>query len=243
MSWGTDNLPAGPEIEERDDLIIVEGRADVLNLLRIGIKNSIAVQGTSVPKSIIALTKEKNPVTFFGDGDRGGTLILKELLQVAEIDYVARAPEGYEVEELTRKQMIKALQNKKQISEGKISEEIEVDVQETSEEEYTDKEKVLLRFLKKLKVKNKEQIVEAVRNIGLGQAIAFDKKMNQLFEISVGKLYDKLDEYHQSKYLVMDGILTSRLLSRLLKFNVDFVACKNREEELKIPDKITVFYF
>jgi DNA primase len=168
---------------------------------------------------------------------------LKELIQVAEIDYVARAPEGYEVEELTRKQMIKALQNKKQISEGKIPEEIEVETPEASGEEYTDKEKVLLRFLKKLKVKNKEQIVEAVRTIGLGQAIAFDKKMNQLFEISVGKLYDKLDEFHQSKYLVMDGILTSRLLSRLLKFNVDFVACKNREEELKIPDKITVFYF
>jgi len=113
IAWGPDKLPAGPEVDNNPDLIIVEGRADVLNLLRIGIKNTIAVQGTQVPKSVIVLAKKKKTVTCFLDGDRGGTIILNELMQLLKLDYVARAPDGYEVEELTRKQMIKSLQNKR----------------------------------------------------------------------------------------------------------------------------------
>ena len=106
LSWGKEKLPAGPEVDSNPDLIIVEGRADVLNLLRIGVKNTIAVQGTQVPKSVIKLTKNKGSVTAFLDGDRGGMIILKELLQVAKIDFIARAPEGYEVEELTLEKVI-----------------------------------------------------------------------------------------------------------------------------------------
>src|SRR2546426_4205679 len=91
--------------------IKVEGRQDVLNLLRSGIKNAIAVEGTNVPKTIQELSKER-ALTAFVDGDRGGDLILKELLQVAEVDFIARAPRGKEVEELTQKQIMKALRNK-----------------------------------------------------------------------------------------------------------------------------------
>src|SRR3989454_937557 len=91
--------------------IKVEGRQDVLNLLRSGIKNAIAVEGTNVPKTIQELSKER-ALTAFVDGDRGGDLILKELLQVAEVDFIARAPRGKEVEELTQKQIMKCLRNK-----------------------------------------------------------------------------------------------------------------------------------
>ncbi|MEJ2280133.1 MAG: DNA primase DnaG [Candidatus Lokiarchaeota archaeon] len=82
ISWGSENLPAGPDVEEDPDLILVEGRADVLNLLRIGVKNTIAVQGTQIPKSVLELMKNKETVTAFLDGDRGGTIILKELMQL-----------------------------------------------------------------------------------------------------------------------------------------------------------------
>lgn len=105
-------LPAGPEAESSDAIIIVEGRADVLNLLRAGIKNVIAVNGTSIPPEIVELTKSKKTVTAFVDSDRGGDLILRELLQVAKIDYVARPPPGRSVEELTRKEIIRALKDK-----------------------------------------------------------------------------------------------------------------------------------
>jgi len=111
VSFGPERLPAGPNIANSDAIIIVEGRQDVLNLLRSGIKNAIAVEGTNVPKTIQELSKEK-ALTAFVDGDRGGDLILKELLQVAEVDFIARAPRGKEVEELTQKQIMKCLRNK-----------------------------------------------------------------------------------------------------------------------------------
>src|SRR3972149_5083857 len=111
VSFGPERLPAGPNVADSDAIIVVEGRQDVLNLLRSGIKNAIAVEGTNVPKTVQELSKEK-VVTAFVDGDRGGDLILRELLQVAEVDFIARAPRGREVEELTQKQIVKSLRNK-----------------------------------------------------------------------------------------------------------------------------------
>ncbi len=111
LHYGTDHLPAGPNVGESDAIIVVEGRNDVLNLLRSGIKNAIAVEGTNVPKTVQELSKER-VITAFVDGDRGGELILRELFQVAEVDFVARAPKGQEVEEITQKQIMKCLRNK-----------------------------------------------------------------------------------------------------------------------------------
>src|SRR2546422_631082 len=111
VSFGAERLPAGPNVADSDAIIIVEGRQDVLNLLRSGIKNAIAVEGTNVPKTIQELSKER-ALTAFVDGDRGGDLLLKELLQVAEDDFIARAPRGKEVEELTQQRIMKCLRNK-----------------------------------------------------------------------------------------------------------------------------------
>ncbi len=111
ITYGSEHLPAGPNVETSDAIIVVEGRSDVLNLLKYGIKNAIAVEGTNIPGTIQDLSKERI-VTAFVDGDRGGELILRELLQVSEIDFIARAPRGSEVEELTQKQVMKTLRNK-----------------------------------------------------------------------------------------------------------------------------------
>ncbi|MDD5331892.1 MAG: DNA primase DnaG [Candidatus Nanoarchaeia archaeon] len=111
IEYGKDRLAAGPAIEESDEVIVVEGRADVLNLLRHGIKNAIAMNGTNVPETIIELCGKKT-VTVFVDGDRGGDLIIKEISAVAEIDYVAKAPDGKEVEEITKKEIHKALRSR-----------------------------------------------------------------------------------------------------------------------------------
>ncbi len=111
--YGPDKLPAGPELMSSDEIIIVEGRADIINLMKNGINNTIAVEGTHIPKTIIDLTKKKDKtIIAFLDGDRGGDLILRELMQVARVDYIARAPEGKEVEDLTRREISKALQAK-----------------------------------------------------------------------------------------------------------------------------------
>ncbi|MFH1444860.1 MAG: DNA primase DnaG [Nanoarchaeota archaeon] len=104
-------LPCGPNMMDSEEIVIVEGRADVLNLLKYGIRNTVALEGTSVPPAIIELAKKK-VVTVFVDGDRGGELIIKELTQLTEIDYVTSAPTGKEVEELSKKEVYKALRDK-----------------------------------------------------------------------------------------------------------------------------------
>jgi len=114
-----EGLPAGPGIENSDEIIVVEGRADVLNLLKNGITNAIAIEGTMIPQTIINLSKEKL-VTMFVDGDRGGDLIIKEALQLVDVDYIAKAPEGKEVEELTKKEIYKALRDKTVSEEFKL---------------------------------------------------------------------------------------------------------------------------
>ncbi len=109
--YGKSRIPCGPNVLNSDAIIILEGRADILNLLRYGIKNTICVGGTNIPPEVAELTKKKT-VTAFTDGDRGGELIIRELLQVADIDYVARAPDGKCVEDLVQKEVIRALRRK-----------------------------------------------------------------------------------------------------------------------------------
>ncbi|MFC6835049.1 DNA primase DnaG [Halomarina ordinaria] len=106
-----EGYPAGPRVADSDAIIVVEGRADVLTLLRYGIKNAVAVEGTNVPDAVADLTKERT-VTAFLDGDRGGDLILKELSQVGDVDYVAIAPAGHSVEDLDRSDVMRALREK-----------------------------------------------------------------------------------------------------------------------------------
>jgi DNA primase len=110
-SVGEERVPAGPNVLDSDAIIIVEGRADVINLLRYGIKNAVAVEGTHIPKIVEELCEKKTATAFF-DGDRGGELILRELLQVADIDFVAFSPKGKSVEDMARKEVIKTLRNK-----------------------------------------------------------------------------------------------------------------------------------
>ena len=237
IAWGPEELPAGPEVDSDSELIIVEGRADVLNLLRIGLKNTIAVQGTQVPKSIVDLSKQKESVVAFVDGDRGGTIILNELLQLAKIDFIARAPEGYEVEELTRKQMIKSLQNKKPVDDSDEIKEI------IGEKEYSGKDATIKKLLKKIKVKNYDLVIDTINNLPTGVAIGFNKNMDKLFEIPISELFDNLGNYKESQVLIIDGILTKRLLSLITSTKIKFIACKNKEEELFLPENIVVFFF
>ncbi len=124
-TYGEDRLPCGPDIARSDAIIIVEGRADVVNLLRNGIKNAIAIGGANVGKTIVELSQQKD-ATLFLDGDRGGDIILREMLHAASVDYVARAPTGKEVEELSRKEIIMALRRKAPVeqAESEMKEQI-----------------------------------------------------------------------------------------------------------------------
>ena len=116
QDYGKDKLAAGPAIKDSDEVILVEGRADVLTLLKNGIKNCIAMNGTSVPDTIKELSRKKT-ITVFVDGDRGGDLIIKELMNTSEIDFISKAPDGKEVEELTKKEINKCLRAKVSIEQ------------------------------------------------------------------------------------------------------------------------------
>ena len=124
--FGRERLAAGPLIDESDELIVVEGRADVLNLLKHGIKNAIAMNGTSVPETIKELSRKKSLVAFV-DGDRGGDLIIRELISVADVDFVCKAPDGKEVEEITKKEIHKALRGKITAEQAKLDLRIDND--------------------------------------------------------------------------------------------------------------------
>lgn len=139
---GKDSLPAGPNVLDSDAILVVEGRADVLNLLKYGIKNAVAVGGTNVPPTIADLCAKK-VVTAFTDGDRGGELIIKELLQVADIDFVARAPEGKSVEDLTQKEIVRALRQK--IPVDQVLDQYKIKNQPKKRREITTKRKSLIR--------------------------------------------------------------------------------------------------
>ena len=155
---GKDNLPAGPNVLDSDAILVVEGRADVLNLLKYGIKNAVAVGGTNVPPTIADLCAKK-VVTAFTDGDRGGELIVKELLQVADIDYVARAPDGKSVEDMTQTEIVRALRQK--IPVEQVLDQYKIKNQPRKRREITTKRKSLIRE-RPLCVRNAAERAEAI---------------------------------------------------------------------------------
>jgi len=116
QEYGREKLPAGPDIDSEKEIIVVEGRADVINLLRNHIANVIGMGGAKIADEIIELSKRKE-ITLFIDGDRGGELNARKLVQVASVKYIAKAPDGKEVEELARKEILGALRNKKPANE------------------------------------------------------------------------------------------------------------------------------
>jgi DNA primase len=194
-----EDLPAGPGVRDSDAIIVVEGRADVLNLLRCGIRNTIAIEGTSVPKAVIDLTRNKT-VTVFLDGDRGGDLILKELLQVAEVDFIARAPAGKGVQELTKKEMVKALRNKVPVDQALVEIKAKPRAPEPSKVPQSQGE---LDFAKL------EGITSKLR--GTLKASMLDEKLEKIEEVQVRDLKDRLPRMDGVSAIVFDGVVTQEL--------------------------------
>lgn len=222
--FGDERLPAGPNVVSSDAILVVEGRADVLNLLRYGVKNAIAVEGVSVPKTVAELTKNKT-VTAFLDGDRGGELILKELLQVGEVDYVTRAPKGKEVEDLTKDEVMIALRDK--IPVEQIFHEIGVKVKKPPEPKSEDKIKVLKGILKDLE--------------GSGNAEILDDALNILKTVKVENLYDELKAVKNNVYaVVFDGVISQRLIDIAREKGLKHIVAVRTSEMVKKPNQIKI---
>ncbi|MDO9044086.1 MAG: DNA primase DnaG [Methanobacteriaceae archaeon] len=216
--FGDEKLPAGPNVHTSDAILVVEGRSDVLNLLKHGIKNAIAVEGVSVPKTVADLTRKKT-VTAFVDGDRGGELILKELLQVGEIDYVTRAPRGKEVEDLGKDEIMVALRDKMPIEQ--MLHDLGIKVETKSE----DKMVVLKNILDELE--------------GSGNAEILDDALNILKEVKVENLYDELKRINNHPYaVVFDGVVSQRLLDIAHEKGIKHIVAIRSGEIVKKPEKV-----
>ena len=249
-NFGADHCPAGPNIEQSDAVIIVEGRRDVLNLLKYGIKNVIAVGGTNVPKTVVDLTKEKI-TTVFVDGDRGGELILRELLQIADIDFVSRAPQTREVEEIPQKLIMKSLKNKIPREQYMDMYNIKIGVGEkkTEGEEKPQKEKKDFFSKPKEKKKAEERIIsnkqknyEIILNeiSGSLKAVLFDGSGKELKKIPVRELTDEIKRGESISAVVFDGIVTQRLLDIANNKNVKEIVGIKLGNVVKMPKSVKV---
>jgi DNA primase len=208
--YGPEDLPAGPALESSKEIIIVEGRADIINLMRCGIFNTVALEGAKVPETIKKLSKEKESTALL-DGDRGGDLILKELLQVTNVKYIGRAPRGKEVEELNCKEITEALEAKVAMAD---------------------------LFKPKQKEKPKVELPEGVNQVaktlaGTLEAVLLNEKLEQIERLPVSQLAEKLQQTAAVDTVVFDGIITQRIVDIAAEKNIKRIVASRVSEAVK----------
>lgn len=216
--YGPEELTAGPDVDSAKEIIVVEGRADVINLLRCGISNVIAVEGAKIPETIIELCRKKEATAFL-DGDRGGDLILKELLQVTDVKFVARAPPGREVEELNCMEIFKALDSKVFIEE-------------------------LAKPRKRRAVAVPEEISSIVKELeGTLEAVLLDEEMKPLMRLPVSELAEKLHGVNGVDTVVFDGVITQRMVDIASEKNIKRLVAARISEVVKQPLTVQLITF
>jgi len=223
--YGKEMLPAGPDIENSDEIIVVEGRADVLNLLRCNIKNTIAMNGNVIPQTIKELSKEKE-ITLFIDGDRGGILIAHDVLDNANVKFVARAPDGKEVEELVEKEILNCLRNRLKANDfaNKF-----FNKEKTGKLEKEKTEKIELNDDVKKIFKNYMNEVEGNKNAlilsynGKNFQVIKDVTMNGLVKF----LYSLKKRNKTISAIVMNGTVTQTIANAAEKLDCQYIMAKN----------------
>jgi DNA primase len=228
QTYGTENLPCGDL--SGDEVIIVEGRADVINLLKNGIKNAISMNGAKLPQTVVELAKEKPEVILFVDGDRGGTLIIKNVTEVAEIEFIAMAPEGKEVEELTGKEILQALRKKVPAKEYTTTQRTRGVKRydrgsrsaPRSRTEETPSAKRPKTEIKKITPKEKEKIESEINDlVGTKGAVIFNKNLEKIKKVPMTRLGSiSLDE--EAHTIAIDGTATPRVIE-----NCEKLGCSN----------------
>ncbi|TXT56984.1 MAG: DNA primase DnaG [Candidatus Thorarchaeota archaeon] len=262
IKYGSEKLPAGPDLSSSDEIIIVEGRADIITLMKSGISNTIAVEGTHVPKSIAELTKQKGKtVIAFLDGDRGGDLILRELMQVADVDYIARAPKGKEVENLTRHEVTKALQAKipaeqalelvrkrgssrRKTSSKKSTRTKRVDSRRDRTPSRKESETRKKRTTRKRTPDVDGVFIEKAKEIKeTFQAILYNEEKEIVGRCGVADLAQSLETSDGVSTVVFDGVVTQRLVDIASGKKIDLLVAAAVADLEKKPRNIEIVTF
>ena len=202
-TYGPNKLPCSTGVFDSSWVILVEGRADIINLLRAGYDNALAIEGAKIDESIKELCAEKDKVVAFLDGDRAGGFILKELKSVVNIDLELRADEGVEVEELTPQRIADILNDANS----------DVEQQASTPKQMSEDDKQLAEVITKVY----QDLNETLESIGL------DSKNDQLFKVPISELVDKLSTQTGIKYLILDGIITQRLLDSAKQSGIECI--------------------
>jgi len=229
--YGRERLACGPLIDEAEEIILVEGRADVLNLLKYGIKNVIALNGNNVPETIRELGKKK-VLTVFVDGDRGGDLIIKSLINSGiEIDYVAKAPDGKEVEEITKKEIHKSLRSKITLEQIKlelgitqpireIREQVELKIQPQQELQKEILSGGVIGVRPELR-KFKDLLDDLVGTRG---AYILDENMDLLGKVPITELPNTIKNLNSAYAVVFDGYIDRTIVDAAEHSGVKYLA-------------------
>jgi DNA primase len=267
-SFGKAQLACGTGVFDSDWIILVEGRADVINLLRAGFDNAIAIEGARIDETVTKLTDGKRVVAFL-DGDRAGDLILKELHGLVKIDKVLRAPTGREVEECTPIELAEILKDALSISEPHSAQPVHVhhdrdhdrdrdrrhprrEREREPVEEYRtppaeQHESAPSQPSKEVLAEDKPEILTAVRDVypqinETLEAVLLDGSMNKLLKVPVSEVIKRLDSAEGGKLLVIDGIVTQRLVDAADKAGIEYIV-GHRTTDLKKPADVRVRTF
>ncbi|MCH7568834.1 MAG: DNA primase [Nanoarchaeota archaeon] len=219
QEYGNSKLPAGDI--SGDEIIVVEGRADVVNLLKNRVNNVISMNGAKMPKDIAVLGEEKE-LTLFVDGDRGGKLIAKNVIENADVTYVAFAPDGKEVEELTGKEILQSLRKKILVEEflkremrgGRLRTRKDESFNESVEEFEGDVKKAMQEKYSDIKGKRK--------------ALLIDVGFNVIKEVSLGDLINSLRKSSKKIFaVIIDGAATKNVIEACDEKEVSHLGAKN----------------
>jgi len=232
-TYGVENLPCGDL--SGDEVIVCEGRADVVNMLRQSVKNVICMNGMKLPETIKELSQEKT-ITLFVDGDRGGKLIAKNVTENARIAFIAVAPEGKEVEELTQKEILQALRRRETVAEYFKNEERSrrnfrgrerFESREESAEETASEKPSKSVKVEKMTADEKEIVKKHLDEIiGTKAAIFFNKKMEVIKRIPISRLgYSKSDE--EIYILAINDIALPNIIRAAEQMGVKNLVAKN----------------
>ncbi|MCS7134833.1 MAG: DNA primase DnaG [Candidatus Aenigmarchaeota archaeon] len=210
-------IECGPEAVNAEEVILVEGRADVANLLKVGIKNVAAIGGTSLSKNLVEFLKGKKVIAFV-DGDRGGDLVLKKLSRFVKIDYVARAPDGKEVEELADKEIFISLKQKLPFVEAIKSRRQKKPIIESKKEEFSeDKKRKILDILDKM--------------VGTRAAYVFNDKMKMLAKLPLTQFTEDNENLRDAKIVLIDGPITKEIAEAADKAGVEYLVASSTEKK------------
>ncbi|HYB76135.1 MAG TPA: DNA primase DnaG [Nitrososphaerales archaeon] len=231
INYGLENLPAGPGVYSSELVYLVEGRADVVLFLRAGIENVVALEGTSVPDSIIELGKKKRLIAVL-DGDRGGDLIEKELAQVVRVEKVVRAPTGKEVEDLTPIDVINMLK----------AEKVEASPAGSR------KEKGAERQPEKTVEEPEEPVILKTRELypnlnGTLEAVLLDQGLQEVGRFPISELVQKMEGSNGAYFLVFDGIVTQRLVESAARVGVKGIIGHRTGELNNVPSDVRIGTF